>query len=286
MKRKAVFCILASAFGFALMAFFVRLCDDFGGEISSFQKSFFRNFIALLIAMPAMRAQIRASALPRAGKRELSLLLARSAFGTLGIFCNFYAISHIAIADAMALNKTSPFFAVLFAWLFMREKASRRQIACILAAFAGALLVLKPGFRAMGSFAAFCGLAGGIGAGAAYTCVHALGRLGVGGAYIVFFFSAFSCLASVPFVAWTGFAPMTWAQTLVLVGAGCGAALGQFGVTAAYRYAAPREIAAFDYSNILFTALLGFAFFAQVPDVASVAGFIAIAAAAFASSRE
>lgn len=292
-RTKAVAAILASAFGFALMAFFVRLCDDFGGSISSFQKSFFRNFIALLIAIPAFRATLRASTHSpsqslnptKSKNRKIPLLLLRSIFGCIGIFCNFYAISHINIADAMTLNKTSPFFAVLFSWLFLREKANRRQILCLIIAFIGALFVIKPGFRAFGTFAAFCGLMGGIGAGIAYTCVHELGRLKVNGSAIVLFFSAFSCLASIPFILWLGFDPMTWAQVLILIGAGCGAAIGQFGITAAYRYAAPREIAAFDYSGIIFTALFGFVFFAQIPDAASIIGFIAITTAAFLSSR-
>lgn len=270
------------------MAFFVRLCDDFGGGISSFQKSFFRNFIALLIAIPAFKAVCAKSgepAIPGTLKQSLTLLVLRSLFGSLGIFCNFYAISHINIADAMTLNKTSPFFAVLLSWLFLREKANRRQIICLIVAFIGALLVIKPGLRGFGTFAALCGLLGGIGAGAAYTCVHELGRLKVNGAFIVLFFSAFSCLASIPFVLWVGYSPMTWQQVLILVGAGCGAAIGQFGITTAYRYAAPRDIAAFDYSNIIFTALLGFVFFSQIPDALSIIGFIAIASAAFASSR-
>ena len=130
--------------------------------------------------------------------RPLPLLLLRSIFGSLGIFCNFYAISHINMADAMTLNKTSPFFAVLFSWLFLREKANRRQIACLAIAFIGALLVIKPGFRAFGTFAALSGLLGGIGAGAAYTCVHELGRLKVNGAFIVLFFSAFSLRMTSP----------------------------------------------------------------------------------------
>lgn len=50
-RGKGIACIVASAFGFALMAFFVRLCDDFGGEITCFQKSFFRNALALVIAL-------------------------------------------------------------------------------------------------------------------------------------------------------------------------------------------------------------------------------------------
>ena len=77
------------------------------------------------------------------------------------------------------------------------------------------------------------------------------------------------------------FHPMTFAQVLVMLGAGAGAAMGQFGVTAAYRFAEPRSIALYDYTNIVFTALLGFAFFAQTPDAVSVAGFLVILFAAF-----
>ena len=50
-RGKGIACIIASAFGFALMALFVRLCDDYGGEITCFQKSFFRNVLALVIAL-------------------------------------------------------------------------------------------------------------------------------------------------------------------------------------------------------------------------------------------
>jgi drug/metabolite transporter (DMT)-like permease len=78
---------------------------------------------------------------------------------------------------------------------------------------------------------------------------------------------------------------MTAAQVLVMVGAGVGAAVGQFGITAAYRYAAPGSIAVFDYTNIIFTGVLGFLFFAQVPDMWSVAGFVMIAGAAVAMAK-
>ena len=77
-----------------------------------------------------------------------------------------------------------------------------------------------------------------------------------------------------------GFVPMTWSQVAILLGAGVGAAIGQFGVTAAYRYAEPRSIAAFDYTNVIFTALFGFAFFGQMPDILSIVGFAVIVLAA------
>ena len=131
----------------------------------------------------------------------------------------------------MTLNKTAPFFTVLFSWILLGERVSWRQFGHLLLAFAGAALVMKPGFRGGGTFAAAMALTGGLGAGLAYVCVHQLGRMKVNGAFIVLFFSAFSCVASLPLTA-IDFRPMTMAQVLILVGAGAGAALGQFGVTA------------------------------------------------------
>ena len=278
-RTKGIACIITSAFGFALMALFVRLCDDFGGPVSSFQKSLFRNLIAFFIAAAVfVRSRrsagtaFRPSALPL---RAWLLLLGRSASGILGIFGNFYALSVIPIGEAMTLNKTAPFFAVLFSWLFLKEKAGVRKLFGLVIAFTGAMLVMKPGFQGAATFATVCALTGGLGAGIAYTCVRELGILKVEGSFIVLFFSAFSTLASLPFML-GGIDPMTPAQILIMLGAGCGAAIGQFGITAAYRFAPPNEIAVYDYTNVIFTSLFGFLFFAQTPDLLSVAGFILI----------
>ncbi|MBO7482822.1 MAG: DMT family transporter [Kiritimatiellae bacterium] len=279
-RGKGVACIVASAFGFALMAFFVRLCDDFGGPVSAFQKSLFRNIIALFIAVAvylrSRRADEASGFLPvaRYPLKAWLLLLGRSASGVLGIFGNFYALSTIPIGEAMTLNKTAPFFTVLLSWLVLRERAGARRLFWLVGAFAGAMLVMKPGFQGDATFATVCALGGGLGAGIAYTCVRELGLMKVEGSFVVLFFSAFSTIASIPLMfAAGGVSPMTPSQVLIMLGAGVGAAIGQFGVTAAYRFAAPREVAVFDYTNVIFTSLFGFAFFSQVPDLLSVAGF-------------
>ncbi len=283
---KGIIAIIISAFGFALMALFVRLCDDYGAQVSSFEKSFFRNIIALLLAFIVFvrapktgpHARTFQPETPRA--KAWWLLLTRAAFGSIGIFGNFYALSKIPISEAMTLNKTAPFFAVLFAGLFLGERVSRRQVCALVVAFLGAILIMKPGFGPNDLFAMICALAGGFGAGLAYTCVHELGRIGVGGALIIIVFSAFSCLCAVPFFLFD-YTPLTGAQLAILIGAGVGAAIGQFGVTAAYQLAEPRAVAVFDYTNIIFTSFFGFFFFAQKPDALSILGFILIIAAAF-----
>lgn len=285
-RQKGICSILTSAFGFALMAMFVRLCDDFGGPVNCFQKSLFRNLIAFFIAAAVFvrnhRHPPRASRSPALPPKAWALLFGRSASGCLGIFGNFYALSIIPIGEAMTLNKTAPFFAVLFSWLFLKEKAGLRQFLFLIVAFTGALLVMKPGFRGEATLAAVCALIGGLGAGVAYTCVRELGLLKVEGSLIVLFFSAFSTLASLPFLI-SSLDPMTARQVLILLGAGCGAAIGQFGITAAYRFAPPREIAVFDYTNVIFTALFGFALFGQIPDHWSVLGFLLIVLAGIRS---
>lgn len=286
MKAKGIAAIVASALGFALMAALVRLADDYGEPLSAFQKSFFRNLVAFAVAAAVYwrrRPRVANPAPPAfakatAGRRTTFLLIARAAFGTLGIFANFYALSHIPIATGQMLNKTAPFFTVAFAWAFLGERTLPRQAAALAVAFAGAVLVVKPGFAGAEAFPLAVGLLGGAAAGAAYACVRALRRRGVDPAYIILYFSVFSCLAAVPFML-PGLKPMTFAQVAVLLGAGGAAAVGQFGVTLAYGYAAPRDIAVYDYSSVLFAAAFGYLFFAQVPDIFSVLGFAVILAA-------
>lgn len=281
--RKGVACILLSAFGFALMAMFVRLADGCGGEpLPAVEKAFFRNIIAAAIAGCAFARRCRAMhggprvAMAPQGWRSWMDLLMRAAFGTCGIFMNFYAISHIPVGDAMALNKTAPFFTLLLSWFLLGERVSAKQALCVAGAFIGAMLVVKPGLqRSALSGPAIIGLLSGVCAGAAYAFLHKLGRVGVDGAFIILFFSLFSCIACLPFLA-CGFRPMNWLQFAALLGAGGGAALGQFGITWAYRFAEPRQIVVYDYSGIVFAAMLGFVAFGQVPDMLSAIGIVVI----------
>ena len=282
-KAKGIIAIIISAFGFSLMALFVRLCDDVGGPVSAFQKGFFRNVVAFAIAAVVFwRSRGRDAPAPRLG--AWAILLLRATLGTAGIFAHFYALGKISIAEGLTLNKTAPFFTVLFAWLFLGERANRRQLLTLALAFLGVVLIAKPGFAGASAFPLMIGLLSGVCAGGAYACVRALRRHALSPSLIILFFSAFSCLASVPFMA-AGFDPMTGRQVLVLLGAGAGAAIGQFGITLAYGYAAPKDIAVFDYSGILFAAAFGFLFFAQVPDLLSIAGFLSIILAAFLLAR-
>ena len=114
-KNKGVCCILLSSFSFALMNLFVHL----SGDLPSVQKSFFRNFVAMLFALFILLKERPTIRLDGTSKKYLFL---RSFCGTVGILCNFYAVDHLVLADASMLNKMSPFFAILFGILILMER--------------------------------------------------------------------------------------------------------------------------------------------------------------------
>lgn len=265
-KNKGILLIICSAFCFALMNMMVR----FAGDLPSIEKSFFRNFVAVFFAFIALK---RSHTPIRVPKGALKPLLLRSIFGTMGILCNYYAIDHLMLADASILNKLSPFFAILFSFILLKEKVHPFAAGCVITAFIGSLFIIKPG---MGMFTtslpAFIGLLGGLGAGIAYTYVRILGTHGVKGPFIVLFFSAFSCLVTLPYLIFD-FHPMSFAQFGCLLLAGLFASGGQFTITAAYTYAPARDISIYDYSQIIFSTMLGFVFLGQIPDYLSFIGY-------------
>ena len=171
-KNKGIILIITSAFFFALMNMMVRLA----GDLPSIEKSFFRNFVAVFFALIALKKSHTPVHIP---KGQLKNLLMRSICGTLGILCNYYAIDHLMLADASILNKLSPFFAILFSFLLLKEKIHPFAASCVCIAFIGSLFVIKPGFASVTALPAFIGLLGGMGAGIAYTYVRILGTNGV-----------------------------------------------------------------------------------------------------------
>lgn len=267
-KNKGILCILSAAFFFALMSAFVRLA----GDVPSIQKSFFRNLVALMFAFIVL---IRSEDKLKFNKTNLPFLLIRSICGTIGILGNFYAVDHLLLADASMLNKLSPFFAIIFSLVFLKEKASVLQWCSIVIAFLGSLLIIKPSFSNPDLIPSLIGVVGAMGAGSAYTAVRYLGMRKERGPFIVFFFSTFSCLVVLPYVV-MNYHPMTLAQLGCLLLAGLAAAGGQFSVTTAYTYAPAKELSVYDYSQIVFSALFGWVFFGQIPDQYSVLGYLII----------
>ena len=266
-KQKGIFFILLAGLGFALMGLFVK----FAGDVPTMQKAFFRNIVPVFIAGAGLRGMGEKIKL---SKGDLKFLILRASFGTAGIICNFYALDHLKLSDANMLNKLSPFFAIIFSFIILKEKISIFQGIAVLGAFVGALFIIKPTGNVT-MFPALIGALGGVGAGAAYTMVRILGKRRVNGKLVVFFFSVFSCLVCLPFLIMQ-FAPMSLNQIFLLILSGIAAAVGQLAITKAYFYAPAKEISIYDYNQIILSAVLGFIFLNQLPDLYSFLGYAII----------
>ncbi|MDO4647115.1 MAG: DMT family transporter [Eubacteriales bacterium] len=267
-KLKGISFILLAALGFSLMSFFVRL----SGDLPTMQKAFFRNFVALFVASIAIIKSKDSLKIQKGNRLDLFM---RCACGTTGLIANFYAIDRLGIADANMLNKLSPFFAIILSIFILKEIPVRFDILTTIAAFIGSLFIIRPTGNFSAVFPALIGLLGGLGAGTAYTFVRKLGNRGVHTPVIVFYFSLFSSLVTLPALLFD-YHPMSVKQWFFLILAGVAASLGQFSITTAYKYAPAKEISIFDYTQVIFAAVLGFLFLHQKIEPLSIIGYILI----------
>lgn len=268
-KNKAILLMIISALGFALMSTFVKL----SGDLPAIEKSFFRNIISFLVAL-CLILKNKSSFIGKPENRFA--LLGRSILGTLGIICNYYAIDHLILADANMLNKLSPFFVIVFSYLFLREKITTKQILALSIAFLGSLFIIKPSFVS-DMTPALIGVLSALFAGGAYTFVRYLGGKEEG-ATIVFIFSTISSLVTLPSVLLNFELPSS-SQIFYLILAGICACISQFSLTNAYKFAPAKEISIYDYSQVIFSAAIGFTLFGQIPDNFSLLGYFAIISA-------
>lgn len=265
-----IFCIIMAGFGFSLMSLFVKL----SGDLPSMQKGIFRNIIAAIIsAIPLFKHRFNITT-PKS-KEEWAVLVGRSIFGTIGLVLNFYAITHISLADSSIIQKLSPFVILILSYIFFKEKMTNFQIGAVIVAFLGVMLVIKPSGSGLISTGALAALVGALFAGMAYTCVRYLGTHNISGEFIIFFFSLTSTLMLLPYLIFD-YHVMTFYQLSMLILAGASASIGQYGITFAYRYAAAKNIAAFDYSQVVFSGILGFIVLGEIPDFQSFIGYVIV----------
>ena len=270
-KQKAILLMTLSTLSFSVMQLVVKLSS---GAIPIMEQVFTRNFVTLIVgAVMAARAHQ-----PLLGKREHFLpLMGRSILGYIGVVGYFYATTHMNVADASLLHRSSPFFVIIFSAIFLKARLKRVQVAALLLAFAGSVLVIDPRFQSELS-ASIVGVISAAGAGGAYVLINYL-KGKESNATIIFFFSLVSCLCSVV----TGFSDFVMphgAQWLLLVGIGVFAALGQIFLTRAYQMANPGEVSIINYLGIVFSAVLGLCFLNERVGLRSVAGMACIFTAA------
>ena len=271
-RNRGMFLILLSVFFFALEGLFIQLA----GDVPPMHKIFYSYVVPFFVCLGAL---MRAGENLRPPKGAPGLLMLRVIFGILGTVCYIYALAHLVMADAVMLNKMSPFFAILLSFLFLRERIRMVPALAVVAAFLGSMLVIRPSGANLNLGASLTGLLSGVACGVVYTVVRKLGVLKVPSSVTVFYFAAGSLLLSLPFLLLQPYS-VSGIQLLWMLLTGVVVSVGQFAMTQAYRYQPAGEISIFDYFQIVFSAILGFLVFRQRPDWMSLAGYLVVIGAA------
>lgn len=238
---------------------------------------FMRNLFGLLVLLPLL---LRGGAgLFRTQVLHLHLL--RGGAGLAAMYCFFYALGHLPLADGMLLKMTAPLFMPLIALLWLGERLRLTTLMAVLLGFAGVILVLNPG----GEFnrVALVGLAGGAFAALAKSTVRRLGR-SEPNLRVVFYFSVVGLsLSSIPLLwAWQMPSSQQW---LWLFAIGALGVTGQLLLTRGYAIAPSGQVSPFTYFSVVFGAGYGYLFWQEVPTETFVVGASVIALAGILTLR-
>ncbi|PPS21185.1 DMT family transporter [Brachyspira murdochii] len=262
--------IIFSALSFSIMEIAVKIS---GSRIPVMEQVFARNFITLFISGFVM-IKNREKFFP--DKKNIVSILCRSASGYLGIIAYFYAANNMILADASVLQKTSPFWSSLFAFILIKEKILKVQWIGLIIAAIGSIFVIKPAMNS-NVFPALAALSSAMFAGISYAIIGSL-KGKESNSLIIFYFSLFSCLFSLFFIK--SFVMPNIFELLILLLIGIFAGFGQFFLTIAYKKAPVSAVSIFNYTGVIFSYLFSVFLFNEIADIYSVIGMIIIILAA------
>lgn len=112
-------------------------------DLPAAEAAFLRYFLGIVFLVPMIGPMRRV----RLTGRQLRLFGLRGAAHSIGVILWFFAMTRITIAEVTAMNYLSPVYITIGAALFLGEAFAIRRMIAIAAAFLGALLILRPGFR-------------------------------------------------------------------------------------------------------------------------------------------
>ncbi len=118
-----------------------------GSDVPAAQAAFLRYVLGLVFLIPMVPALMRT----RLDGKALTLFAGRGVVHTFGVMLWFFAMARIPIAEVTAMNYLSPVYVTLGAALFLGERLAARRILAVVAAFLGALIILRPGMREVSS---------------------------------------------------------------------------------------------------------------------------------------
>jgi drug/metabolite transporter (DMT)-like permease len=264
--------MVLSALLFALMSVAVKVAAE---TLPNVVVVFFRCAVGLVALLPFLAGvDLRTT--------KFAEHLVRSLAGIASMYCFFYALAHMRLADAVLLNYSLPLFMPVVESLWLGEDFPRRLWTPVLVGFAGILVILRPG-RGLVEPVALFGVASALFGAIAQVGVRRLTRTEPVTRIVFYFAWTASLIAAVPLVGtWRAPAGAVW---YAVVAMGVTATLAQLALTRAYAHAPASQVGPFIYSSVVFAGLLDWLLFHKLPDAFTVAGGVLVAGAGILSLR-
>ncbi len=272
--RGALYAVAAELF-FTSMAASVKLAS---AELSNETIVFFRNLFGLLFLLPWLLRRGPGGL----RTRYLRWHVVRSLAGLSAMYCFFYALAHIPMAEAVLMKLTAPLFIPLVAFLWLGERFPRGVGIAVVIGFAGVALILRPGFGELSPVLLVALCAGALAA-AGKTGVRQLTRTEPI-TRVVFYFALVSTVVSaLPLTwGWTTPGPQGWGLLVLLAVL---ATFGQVFMTAAYGLAPAAQIGPFTYTSVLFASVYGWLLWGDTLTLLSGLGAALVFVAGVATTR-
>jgi drug/metabolite transporter (DMT)-like permease len=178
--------------------------------------------------------------------------LVRAGFGVCAMYCFFYAIKHLHLAEAMLLTYSTPLWIPFIAWAWIGERPPWLVFPAIAIGLLGIGFIVQPGQHAVPPLAALVGVASGLFAACAMVGIRRISDTEPA-PRIVFYFALLSTAITAVPLAWAWVMPDLRGWSL-LIGAGLLATVGQLNLTRAYACAPAALIGPFTYLSVVFSA--------------------------------
>jgi len=256
-----------------LLAFTAAAVKSVSADLPNAVIVFWRNFMALLLMTPLLTTARRRRDLVT---RHLDRHLVRGLSGVAAMYCFFFTIAHLPLAEAVLLSFTAPLFIPLVARIWIGEPITPRIRLGVWAGFGGILIILKPG---MGIFKplALVGIVAGILVAVSQVSMRRMADTEPPHR-IVFYFCLIASFSSAVPLIWE-WQPLTVGQTGRLALIAILALASQLLLSRGYNLAPAGRIGALMYCNVAFSALFGWLWWNETVDALTLSGALLVVAA-------
>jgi drug/metabolite transporter (DMT)-like permease len=187
----------------------------------------------------------------------------------------FGALARLPLVDTLALFFVSPLVVALLAPWLLRERVGLARLLAVAVGFVGVLIVLRPGSAVWGPYALLA-----LGSGVMHALYLIVTRRLAGSAApltTLAFGAAFGAAALSVWVIprWVPPTPQEWGLMIAL---GVLATVGHYLVVKAFDFAPASTLSPLGYAEIVGATLVGYLFFADLPDAWSWLGIAVIVA--------